>query len=145
MPAVLVEARKNLETPPRIYTQIAIEQIDGNIKFFQTDLPAAFSAVTDKRLLEAFHDSNDRVIAALAEYKTYLETTLLPRSTGSFAYGADTYRRALAAIEMIDILRKAAREEEASAFSALTQQERHVLMLVSEGKTNREIAKSSLF
>src|SRR4030043_247446 len=38
--------------------------------------------------------------------------------------------------------RKAAREEEASAFSALTQQERHVLMLVSEGKTNREIAKA---
>ena len=39
-------------------------------------------------------------------------------------------------------VRKAAREEEASAFSALTQQERHVLMLVSEGKTNREIAKA---
>ncbi len=39
-------------------------------------------------------------------------------------------------------VRKAAREEEASAFSAITQQERHVLMLVSEGKTNREIAKA---
>jgi len=39
-------------------------------------------------------------------------------------------------------VRKAAKEEEASAFAALTQQERHVLVLVSEGKTNREIAKS---
>lgn len=39
-------------------------------------------------------------------------------------------------------VRKAAKEEEASAFSALTQQERHVLLLVSEGKTNREIAKA---
>ncbi|MFN2150060.1 MAG: response regulator [Anaerolineales bacterium] len=39
-------------------------------------------------------------------------------------------------------VRKAAKEEEASAFSALTQQEKHVLMLVSEGKTNREIAKA---
>jgi len=39
-------------------------------------------------------------------------------------------------------VRKAAKEEEASAFSALTQQEKHVLVLVSEGKTNREIAKS---
>lgn len=39
-------------------------------------------------------------------------------------------------------VRKAAREEEASAFSALTQQEKHVLLLVSEGKTNREIAKA---
>lgn len=39
-------------------------------------------------------------------------------------------------------VRKAAKEEEASAFSALTQQEKHVLVLVSEGKTNREIAKT---
>jgi two-component system, NarL family, response regulator DevR len=39
-------------------------------------------------------------------------------------------------------VRKAAKEEEASAFSTLTQQERHVLLLVSEGKTNREIAKA---
>jgi DNA-binding NarL/FixJ family response regulator len=38
-------------------------------------------------------------------------------------------------------VRKAAREEEASAFSTLTAQERHVLLLVSEGRTNREIAK----
>jgi DNA-binding NarL/FixJ family response regulator len=39
-------------------------------------------------------------------------------------------------------VRKAAKEEEASAFASLTQQERHVLLLVSEGKTNREIAKA---
>jgi DNA-binding NarL/FixJ family response regulator len=39
-------------------------------------------------------------------------------------------------------VRKAAREEESSAFSVLTQQEKHVVNLVSEGKTNREIAKA---
>ncbi len=39
-------------------------------------------------------------------------------------------------------VRKAAKDEEASAFSTLTQQEKHVLLLVSEGKTNREIAKA---
>lgn len=39
-------------------------------------------------------------------------------------------------------VRKAVKEEEASAFSHLSQQEKHVLLLVSEGKTNREIAKS---
>lgn len=38
-------------------------------------------------------------------------------------------------------VRRAAKEEEASAFAELTQQEKHVLILVSEGKTNREIAK----
>jgi DNA-binding NarL/FixJ family response regulator len=38
-------------------------------------------------------------------------------------------------------VRKAVRDEEASAFANLSQQEKHVLLLVSEGKTNREIAK----
>ena len=39
-------------------------------------------------------------------------------------------------------VRRAVREEEASAFVNLSQQEKHVLQLVSEGKTNREIAKA---
>jgi DNA-binding NarL/FixJ family response regulator len=38
-------------------------------------------------------------------------------------------------------VRRAVKEEEASAFASLSQQEKHVLSLVSAGKTNREIAK----
>ena len=38
-------------------------------------------------------------------------------------------------------VRRAARAQEASAFSALTEQERRVLALLSEGKTNRDIAQ----
>jgi two-component system response regulator DevR len=37
-------------------------------------------------------------------------------------------------------VRRAARAQEASAFSQLTDQERRVLALVADGKTNREIA-----
>jgi DNA-binding NarL/FixJ family response regulator len=39
-------------------------------------------------------------------------------------------------------VRRAVKEEEASSFANLSQQEKHVLLLVSEGKTNREIAKA---
>lgn len=38
-------------------------------------------------------------------------------------------------------VRRAVKEEEAAAFSSLSQQEKYVLALVSEGKTNREIAE----
>ena len=41
MPAALEQARTNLTSPVRIYTEIAIEQIDGNISFFKSDVPAA--------------------------------------------------------------------------------------------------------
>ncbi len=43
---------------------------------------------------------------------------------------------------VIEEVRRSVKEEEASAFSNLSQQEKHVLILVSEGKTNREIAKA---
>jgi two-component system, NarL family, response regulator DevR len=39
-------------------------------------------------------------------------------------------------------VRRAVKDEEASAFANLSQQEKHVLMSVSEGRTNREIAKA---
>src|SRR4029450_13019309 len=99
MPAALQEARKNIENPPLIYTQSAIHQINGNRSFFQTAVPGAFSAVQDKALLAEFKSANDAVIAALAEYKKWLQTDLLKRSTGTFAFGEETYRKKLTAHE----------------------------------------------
>ena len=103
MPAALAEARTNLQNPPRVYTEIAIEQVDGNREFFETAVASAFPTVTDKALLAEFTKANGAVIAALAEYKKWLEHDLLPRSNGSFALGEDTYRRKLAADEMIEL------------------------------------------
>jgi uncharacterized protein (DUF885 family) len=102
MPAALAEARKNLENPPRVYTEIAIEQIDGNQGFFKTAVAAAFPTVTDKALLADFKQANDAVVAAFGDYKKWLQSDLLKRSTGEFAIGEDTYRKKLAADEMID-------------------------------------------
>ncbi len=101
MPDSLAAARTNLDNPPRIYTEIAIEQIDGNRDFFAQDVPTAFDEVKDQTLLTEFKTANDAVVAALDDYKTWLVNELLPRSNGSFAYGADTYQKVLAANEMI--------------------------------------------
>ena len=103
MPATLAEARKNLDNPPRIYTEIAIEQIDGNRDFFKTAVAAAFPTVTDKALLADFKQANDAVIAALDDYKKWLKEDLLKRSNGAFAIGEDTFRKKLAADEMITL------------------------------------------
>ena len=47
MPQALEEARKNLKNPPRIFTEIALEQIDGDISFFENDVPSAFLSGAD--------------------------------------------------------------------------------------------------
>ncbi|NYF49676.1 DUF885 domain-containing protein [Tunturiibacter gelidoferens] len=103
MPQVLLEARKNLKNPPHIYTEIALEQIDDIIGFFQTDVPSAFTDATDADTKAAFAKSNAAVIEALKSYAAWLKSDLLPRSNGDFKFGADTFAKKLSYDEMVDI------------------------------------------
>jgi uncharacterized protein (DUF885 family) len=102
MPKTLVAARENLKNPPRIYTEIAIEQLPGIVSFFQHDVPLAFADVKDAGLNAEFATSNAAVIAALNDYLNWLKTDLLPRSNGDFRIGADTFSKKLAYDEMVD-------------------------------------------
>jgi uncharacterized protein (DUF885 family) len=102
MPAALLEARRNLRDVPRIYAEIAIEQLDGNREFFRSAVAEAFAGVGDRALQDEFRRSNAAVIEALGAYKAWLERELLPGAKGNFAFGADLYRRKLWAEEMID-------------------------------------------
>jgi len=107
MPEVLLEARKNLKNPPKIYTEIALEQIDDNISFFQNDVPSAFlsgaGAATDDEAKAAFAKSNAAVIDALKSYGAWMKSDLLPRSNGDYKFGADTFAKKLRDDEMVDI------------------------------------------
>ncbi len=103
MPQVFVDARANLKNPPKIYTEIALEQIDGLVSFFQHDVPEAFAAADDAGEKAEFAKTNAAVIAALQSYGQWMKTDLLPRSNGDFRYGADTYSKALSYNEMVDI------------------------------------------
>ena len=102
IPRILQSARLNLNNPPKIYVDIAIEQIPGDVSFFQNDVPLAFHAVTDKRLLADFKSANDAVIAALRSYQTYLQSIVLPHAGGDFRIGADNYSKKLLYDEMVD-------------------------------------------
>ncbi len=101
MPKVLDEARKNLENPPQIYTEIALEQLPDDIAFFRNDVPAAFAKATDPALKARFAKTNEAVIAALTGYEQWMRTDLLPRSKGDFRYGADTFAKKLQYDEMV--------------------------------------------
>ena len=103
VPRVFQSARENLRNPPRIYTEIALEQMPGIVSFFRNDVPAAFKDVSDGALLAEFKKANQGVIDALNGYETFLKTELLPRSNGDFRIGAETYRKKLLYDEMVDI------------------------------------------
>ena len=91
MPGVLADARKNLDNPPKIYTQIALEQLPGLVDFFQHDVPSAFADVADADLKQQFATSNGAVIKALQDYQSWLKSDLLPHSHGDFRLGTQAY------------------------------------------------------
>lgn len=103
IPAVLESARANLKNPPRIFTEIALEQLPGTIDFFRQDVPAAFSQVRDPKLLAEFRQSSAQVVAALESYQAFLKTDILPKSRGDFRLGPQVFRKKLLYEEMVDI------------------------------------------
>ncbi len=102
-PQVFSAAKSNLKNPPKIYSEVALEQLPGIESFFANDVPAAFSDVKDRALLDEFHQTNQAAIGALKAYEQWVKSDLLPRSHGDFRIGADNYHKKVMYEEMVDL------------------------------------------
>jgi uncharacterized protein (DUF885 family) len=113
IPGVIAQAKANLKNPPQVYTETAIDQTQGAISLIKEGLnetlDKAPKAKTDLAPLQ------EKTIAALNDYKTWLKNDLLPRSTGDFRIGADKFRKklrfALSSDMSMEDLMKAARAD----------------------------------
>jgi uncharacterized protein (DUF885 family) len=103
IPVALSAARENLSNPPKIYTEIALEQMPGIIEFYQKDVPGAFPGITDTTLWAEFQRTNADVVKALQDFQGFLQNDLLPISRGDFRIGEDNFRKKLHDEEMVDI------------------------------------------
>jgi uncharacterized protein (DUF885 family) len=98
-------ARVNLK-PDRVAPvaiDINLAQMPATIEFFRKSLPEAFARVPDGPGKKAFQAANERLLAALEKYSLWLRNDLRPRAKGTYAIGADAYRRMLADADMVDI------------------------------------------
>jgi uncharacterized protein (DUF885 family) len=102
IPVLLDQGKTNLKQAPKICVEIALEEIDGSISFFKTTAPQAFASVKDAALNSEFKAQQERVLAALEDYKAWLKQDLLPRSLPNFAIGKDNYEAKIAYDEMVD-------------------------------------------
>ena len=85
IPGVIAQAKANLQHPPRIHTETAIEQTQGAINLVRTELaPLLDQAPQMKKDLAPLQD---KTAAALEDYKKWLQNDLLPRSDGDFRLG----------------------------------------------------------
>jgi uncharacterized protein (DUF885 family) len=100
-PRYFAAARGNLKNTPKIYTEIALEQLPGTVDFFVKDVPAAFVDARDSTTKADFAEANAAAIAALRAYEDWLKSDLLPRSHGDFRIGAQTFSKKLLYDDMV--------------------------------------------
>jgi len=95
IPAMLEESKKNLTDMPPEFIDIALENLEGAQGFFKNDVPEAFTSIKNASLNTQLASATKSVLAALADYKTWL-IAQKPNAHGSFVLGPKTLQRLLA-------------------------------------------------
>jgi uncharacterized protein (DUF885 family) len=106
MPEFLAIARKNIDRAavPRVFAEIADEQLPGIIEFFETDVPNAVKDAKAPQLLEEFRRSNHAVVEALVDYHKFVKGLLTDKDAckGEFAIGRSNLQKMLEVQQMVD-------------------------------------------
>lgn len=115
MPRVIAQIKANLRNPPRIHTETAIQQANGAIALVRSGLDPLLEQAPAMRAELA--PAQEKAIAALTDYKTWLEKAVLPEANGEFRLGAERFERKLrfaldSDLPPAEILRRAERELE---------------------------------
>jgi len=105
LPALFVAGKANVKQPPREFTDIAIIMAKGTVGFLSDSVAgwAHDAAGGDAALLAEFDEANRAALAASRDFQAYLETDLLPRSTGSYAIGAARFLEKLDDEDMVTL------------------------------------------
>jgi uncharacterized protein (DUF885 family) len=93
IPGVIAQAEANLQHPPRVHTETAIEQTQGAINLVRTELAPLLDQTPQMK--KELAPLQEKTAAALEDYKKWLQNDLLPRSDGDFRLGAEKYRKKL--------------------------------------------------
>jgi uncharacterized protein (DUF885 family) len=93
IPRVIAQAKANLQHPPRVHTETAIEQTQGAINLVREGLASLLDQAPQMK--NDLASWQEKTAAALEDYKKWLQNDLLPRSDGNFRLGAEKYRKKL--------------------------------------------------
>jgi len=93
IPNVIKQAEANLQDPPRVHTETAIEQIQGAINLVRNGLDPLLNQAPHLR--KDLAPIQEKTAKALEDYKKWLQEDLLKRSDGNFRLGAEKFRKKL--------------------------------------------------
>jgi uncharacterized protein (DUF885 family) len=93
IPNVIKQAEANLQHPPRVHTETAIDQIQGAIGLVRNGLDPLLNQAPGMK--NEVGPLQEKTAKALEDYKKWLENDLLKRADGDFRIGADKFRKKL--------------------------------------------------
>ena len=93
IPRIITQAKTNLQHPPRVHTETAIEQTQGAIGLVREGLAPLLDRA--QQMKKELAPLQEKTAAALEDYKKWLQGDLLPRSDGDFRLGAEKFRKKL--------------------------------------------------
>ena len=93
IPRVIAQAKTNLQHPPRVHTETAIEQTQGAVSLVREGLAPLLDQ--SPQLKKELAPLQEKTAAVLEDYKKWLQNDLLPRSDGDFRLGVDKFRKKL--------------------------------------------------
>jgi hypothetical protein len=104
VPAMVEAMKRNVDNPPHEFTDLAFRMAHGSVGFFKESVTdwAKDAAANDPALLNDFNAANTAATAALDDAASWLRKTLLPKSKGMYAIGADNFSKKLLYEEMVD-------------------------------------------
>jgi hypothetical protein len=98
-PEVIRAARKNLRDVPAEWTELAIKNARGHLRFLEQEVPAALRTQGLERLQPELRArwvmARQDALGDLERFAVWLEQVLLPRSDGDFRLGREVYERKL--------------------------------------------------
>ncbi len=89
IPKVVDQAKQNLQNPPRIWTEVAIDRASSAKAFLEQQRPFLAGALPDERA--RVDAALGGATAAYEDYRKYLQKEVLPRSNGAFAAGRELF------------------------------------------------------
>jgi uncharacterized protein (DUF885 family) len=93
IPNVIKQAEANLQHPPKIYTETAIEQVTGAINLVRNGLDPLLNQAPEMK--KDLAPIQEKTAKALEDYKNWLQTDLFKRSDGDFRLGAEKFKKKL--------------------------------------------------
>ena len=104
VPPMIEAMKQNMDNPPHEFTDLAFRMAHGSVGFFKESVAdwAKDAAAADPALFNEFNAANTAAAAALEDAANWLEKTLLPKSKGAYAIGADNFSKKLSYEEMVD-------------------------------------------